>query len=66
MMDRQGGDTVEITPQMIEAGVIQLGEQLQAGTGSAYVVSEVFRAMMLRYHRPPQDEVVSGEKTKDC
>jgi len=37
---------IEITRQMIEAGIERLCELLEAGTGSAYVVSEVFQAMM--------------------
>jgi hypothetical protein len=36
---------VEITSAMIDAGVTRLSELLEAGTGSAYVVSEVFLAM---------------------
>jgi hypothetical protein len=36
---------IEITPQMVEAGVERLCELLQAGTGSAFVVSEVYQAM---------------------
>jgi hypothetical protein len=34
-----------ITPAMIRAGMDRLAELLEAGTGSAYVVSEVFLAM---------------------
>ena len=50
MLERQAGDDyapTTITPQMIDAGVERLSELLQAGTGSAYVVSEVFGAMDL-------------------
>ena len=36
---------IEITTQMIKAGVERLCELLEAGTGSAYVVSEVYWAM---------------------
>ncbi len=37
---------IEITDQMIQAGKNQLCELLEAGTGSAFVVSEVYRAMV--------------------
>ncbi len=40
-------DEIEITPLMIDVGVNRLCELLEAGTGSVYVVSEVFRAMDL-------------------
>lgn len=36
---------LEITPEMEEVGAARLRQLLDAGTGSAYVVSEVFRAM---------------------
>lgn len=39
------GNELEISPEMIEAGVDRLDELLEAGTSSAYVVSEVYRAM---------------------
>ena len=41
----KGQADLEITPAMIEAGTDRLVELLEAGTGSAYVVSEVFQAM---------------------
>ena len=44
-------DEIEITRQMMEAGEFRLGELLQAGTSSAYVVSEVFQAMYAVMHR---------------
>jgi hypothetical protein len=42
---RQADAEIEVTLQMIEAGVDRLCDLLEAGTGSAYVVSEVFQAM---------------------
>lgn len=45
---RQAGarEEVEITREMVEAGVTRLSDLLEAGTGSAYVVEEVFQAML--------------------
>jgi hypothetical protein len=40
----QGSET-EPTAEMIRAGVDRLADLLEAGTGSAYVVSEVYLAM---------------------
>lgn len=60
----------EITPQMIEAGVIRLGELLQAGTGSAYTVLEVFLAMRVAAELEPKEGQLSPPderaNTKDC
>lgn len=48
---------VEITPQMVAAGAARLCELLQAGTGSEYVVSEVYLAMRsLEAVQSPQAE----------
>jgi hypothetical protein len=38
---------VEITPEMIEAEVERLAQLLEADTGSAYVVSKVYLAMVV-------------------
>ena len=38
---------IEVKDQMVEAGVERLNDLLSAGVGSAYVVSEVFQAMIL-------------------
>ncbi len=35
-----------LTPAKIEAGVERMGDLLEAGTGSAYVVEEVYQAMV--------------------
>lgn len=43
-------DRPAITPAMIEAGVERLGELTEAGTSSAYVVEEIYRAMKARDH----------------
>jgi hypothetical protein len=36
----------DITWKMVDAGVDRLCELLEAGTGTAYVVSEVYQAML--------------------
>lgn len=43
--DLEATHDVEATPAMIRAGVARLSDLLEAGTGSAYVVSEVWAAM---------------------
>jgi hypothetical protein len=45
---------LEVTPAMIEAGVVRLGELTEAGTSSAYVAEEVFLAMASA--RPDADQ----------
>jgi len=51
----------EITPEMIEAGVSRLAELLEAGTGSAYVVSEVFQAMW-KFRARPEELFAASDK----
>jgi hypothetical protein len=48
---------IELTPAMIEAGEERLGELLQAGSGSAYVVEQVFLSMC--------SKAGASERTKD-
>lgn len=38
-------DEIEVTAQMVEAGVGRLCQLLEAGTGSAYVADQVYREM---------------------
>jgi hypothetical protein len=48
-VERQAGVTgeekIEVTARMIEAGVDRLGDLLEASSGSAYVVEQVFLSM---------------------
>jgi hypothetical protein len=44
-LEPKSPDEIEITPEMIRAGVLRLGE-LENQTGSDYLVEEVFRAML--------------------
>ena len=46
MPDQNGQAGVEVTPEMITAGVNRLGE-LQGEVGSAYLVEQVYRAMVV-------------------
>jgi hypothetical protein len=62
---RQAGGQIEITPQMIEAGVERLCDLPLAEVDPTYVVSEVLAAMGLLVARrseegsqePPHDEI---------
>jgi hypothetical protein len=59
MNTRQAGASAEIdiTPSMAEVGRNRLWELLEAGTGSTYVVSEVYLAMEL-------DRLKKGESSE--
>ncbi len=46
-MAQEANKDAVITPEMVGAGVERLLELLEAGTSSAYVVEEVFRAMAM-------------------
>lgn len=43
--DSRQADTIEITEEMIAAGVTRLIDLLEAEVGQSYLVEEVYRAM---------------------
>lgn len=43
--NKKGVPLIEVTPEMLEAGSARFTELLEAGVGSAYLVSEVYLAM---------------------